>query len=126
PAAVTAAAGRAAAGLRRAARFLPSAEPARGNHRHDMPTPRRALLAGATGLVGRAMLPLLLRSHAPVRVLVRRTVDLGADPRIEVILVDFAALPALPPVDDVFIGLGTTIKVAGSQAAFRSVDLDAV
>ena len=72
------------------------------------------------------MLPLLLRSHAPVRVLVRRTVDLGADPRIEVILVDFAALPALPPVDDVFIGLGTTIKVAGSQAAFRSVDLDAV
>ncbi len=40
--------------------------------------------------------------------------------------VDFAALPALPAVDDVFIALGTTIKVAGSQAAFRAVDLEAV
>ena len=29
---------------------------------------------------------------------------------------------AFPPVDDVFITLGTTIKVAGSQAAFRQVD----
>jgi uncharacterized protein YbjT (DUF2867 family) len=32
----------------------------------------------------------------------------------------------LPPVDDVFIALGTTIAVAGSQAAFRAVDFDAV
>jgi uncharacterized protein YbjT (DUF2867 family) len=41
--------------------------------------------------------------------------------------VDFAALPkALPPADDVFVALGTTIKVAGSQAAFRAVDFDAV
>jgi len=40
--------------------------------------------------------------------------------------VDFKALPALPAVDDVFIALGTTIKVAGSQAAFRAVDFEAV
>jgi uncharacterized protein YbjT (DUF2867 family) len=40
--------------------------------------------------------------------------------------VDFAALPELPPVDDVFIALGTTIAVAGSEAAFRAVDFDAV
>jgi uncharacterized protein YbjT (DUF2867 family) len=39
---------------------------------------------------------------------------------------DFATLPALPAVDDVFIALGTTIKVAGSQTAFRAVDFDAV
>ena len=32
----------------------------------------------------------------------------------------------LPPVDDAFIALGTTIKAAGSQAAFRAVDFDAV
>lgn len=32
----------------------------------------------------------------------------------------------LPPVDDVFIALGTTIKLAGSRAAFRAVDLHAV
>jgi uncharacterized protein YbjT (DUF2867 family) len=29
-------------------------------------------------------------------------------------------------VDEAFIALGTTIKVAGSQAAFRAVDFDAV
>ena len=32
----------------------------------------------------------------------------------------------LPPVNDVFIALGTTIKVAGSASAFRAVDFDAV
>ncbi len=31
-----------------------------------------------------------------------------------------------PAVDQVFIALGTTIKVAGSQEAFRAVDFDAV
>lgn len=38
---------------------------------------------------------------------------------------DFATFHA-PAVDDVFIALGTTIKVAGSQQAFRAVDFDAV
>ena len=33
---------------------------------------------------------------------------------------------ACPAVDDVFIALGTTIKVAGSQAAFKAIDGDAV
>ena len=40
--------------------------------------------------------------------------------------VDYDHLPALPAVDDVFIALGSTIKVAGSQEAFRRVDFDAV
>ncbi len=40
--------------------------------------------------------------------------------------VDFKALPALPRVDEAFIALGTTIRAAGSQAAFRAVDFDAV
>jgi hypothetical protein len=30
----------------------------------------------------------------------------------------------LPKVDDCFIALGTTIKVAGSQEAFRAIDLE--
>jgi len=38
---------------------------------------------------------------------------------------DFSAFQA-PAVDDVFIALGTTIKVAGSQQAFRAIDFDAV
>jgi uncharacterized protein YbjT (DUF2867 family) len=92
-----------------------------------MESNRRALLAGATGLVGHALLPLLLRSHGAVDVLVRREVGLGSDAKLRVHTVDFAKLPAsLPEVDDVFIALGTTIKVAGSQEAFRSVDFDAV
>ena len=42
-------------------------------------------------------------------------------------MVDFGHLPApFPEVDDVFIALGTTIKVAGSEAAFRQVDFDYV
>jgi uncharacterized protein YbjT (DUF2867 family) len=87
---------------------------------------RRALLAGATGLVGCAILPLLLREYAAVEVLVRRPVELGNDARLRLQVVDFARLPQLAALDDVYIALGTTIKVAGSQAAFRAVDLDAV
>jgi len=88
-----------------------------------------ALLAGASGLIGRALLGLLLATprYRRVHVLSRRAVpDLPAHAKLEVSLVDFAALPVLPPVDDVFIALGTTIKVAGSEAAFRRVDFDAV
>ncbi len=41
-------------------------------------------------------------------------------------VVDFAHLPSLPQLDDVYIALGTTIKVAGSKPAFRALDFDAV
>lgn len=89
-------------------------------------TPRTALLAGATGLVGRALLPLLLASkhYRGVHVLLRRAApDIKPSPKLKVHHVDFAMLPAaFPTVDDVFITLGTTIKVAGSEAAFRKVD----
>jgi uncharacterized protein YbjT (DUF2867 family) len=84
------------------------------------------LLAGATGLVGHALLPLLLASkhYRGVHVLLRRAaLDIKASPKLKVHHVDFAMLPAaFPTVDDVFITLGTTIKVAGSEAAFRQVD----
>jgi uncharacterized protein YbjT (DUF2867 family) len=40
--------------------------------------------------------------------------------------VDFAKLAQLPALQEAFVALGTTLKVAGSQAAFRAVDLDAV
>lgn len=38
---------------------------------------------------------------------------------------EFKCLPVLPQADEVYLALGTTIKVAGSQAAFRTVDLEA-
>jgi uncharacterized protein YbjT (DUF2867 family) len=47
-------------------------------------------------------------------------------PECRVQRVDFGALPALPAARDAYCCLGTTIKVAGSQAAFRAVDFDAV
>lgn len=93
----------------------------------DHPAPRRsALLAGATGLVGGAILQGLLAdpSVTAVHVLARRAPGIS-HPKLNLHLVDFAALPALPAVDEVYLALGTTIKVAGSQAAFRAVDHDA-
>jgi uncharacterized protein YbjT (DUF2867 family) len=93
-------------------------------------TLRTALLAGATGLVGRALLPMLLagKQYRSVHVLLRRAApDIKANAKLKIHQVDFARLPAaFPTVDDVFIALGTTIKVAGSEAAFRQVDFDFV
>lgn len=81
------------------------------------------LLAGASGLVGRE----IVRQWAgpgTLQLLVRRPMPAPAGCRVQV--VDFAALPALPPAGAALCTLGTTIRVAGSPAAFRAVDHDAV
>ena len=85
------------------------------------------MVAGATGLVGREILADLLadKTCTTVHSVGRRKIDLQ-HPKLVQHVVDFAKLKALPAVDDVFIALGTTIKVAGSQAAFRAVDFEAV
>ena len=85
---------------------------------------RSALLASATGLVGHA-LAALWAGPQPLHLLVRREVPAGG-PAQRVHVVDFAALPPLPRAEWAFCCLGTTIKVAGSQAAFKAVDHDAV
>nr|WP_301295669.1 NAD(P)H-binding protein [Pseudomonas nitroreducens] len=84
------------------------------------------MLAGATGLVGGQILQALLAdgSVGEVHALSRRPLSLS-HPKLQVHSVDFGRLPVLPPTDEVYLALGTTIKVAGSQAAFRAVDLDA-
>ena len=91
---------------------------------------RSALLAGATGLIGRALLPMLLHGHTYQRVTVLArgpARGIAADPKLDWLSIDFAHLPnPLPAVDDVYIALGTTIKVAGSQDAFRQVDFEYV
>lgn len=86
---------------------------------------RIVALAGATGLVGREILRGLVAdpSVGAIHVLVRRKVE--ASPKVTAHVVDFRALPALAPVGEVYLALGTTIKVAGSQEAFRAVDFDA-
>jgi uncharacterized protein YbjT (DUF2867 family) len=90
-------------------------------------TQRTVLLAGASGLVGREILNGLLAdvSVAAVHTLGRRELPVS-HPKLVQHRVDFKALPALPLVDEVYIALGTTIKVAGSQEAFRAIDHDAV
>jgi len=89
--------------------------------------PAPVLLAGASGLIGRELVQQLLGQSPAVRVhgLVRRTPE-PADERVHWQRVHFAKLPALPAADEAYCCLGTTIKQAGSQAAFRAVDFDAV
>lgn len=86
---------------------------------------RTIALAGATGLVGREILRGLVADPAvaAIHVLGRRPVK--APPKVTSHVVDFRTLPALPRLDEVYLALGTTIKVAGSQEAFRAVDFDA-
>lgn len=92
----------------------------------DRATIRVVALAGATGLVGRTILKGLLAdgSVMVVHTLGRRKPGV-AHPKLTAHVVDFAKLPPLPPLDEVHLALGTTIKAAGSQAAFRAVDFDA-
>lgn len=87
---------------------------------------RTVALAGATGLVGREILQGLLAddSVSAIHVLGRRAPVVG-HLKVTAHTVDFRALPALPSVDEVYLALGTTIKVAGSREAFRAVDFDA-
>jgi uncharacterized protein YbjT (DUF2867 family) len=93
----------------------------------DARPPRTVLIAGATGLVGREILQGLLAddSVAAVHSVGRRELPLR-HPRLTQHRVDFKASFTLPRVDEAFIALGTTIKAAGSQEAFRAVDFDAV
>lgn len=88
---------------------------------------RVAMVAGATGLVGQEILAALLadKTYSAVHCVGRRALA-QQHPKLTCHVVDFAALPQLPKVDDCFIALGTTIKVAGSQEAFRAIDLKAV
>ncbi|ALN81293.1 hypothetical protein [Lysobacter antibioticus] len=85
---------------------------------------RTIIAAGATGLVGREILAGLLAdaSVAAVHSLSRRR-PAEQHPRLTAHGVDFAALLDQPRADEVYLAL--TIKMAGSQAAFRAVDYGA-
>jgi uncharacterized protein YbjT (DUF2867 family) len=90
---------------------------------------RHAVVAGATGLVGGELLTLLLADDAfeRVSVLGRRAAD-AKHAKLRQYLVDLGepqwGAADLGGVSHVFCALGTTIKVAGSQEAFRRVDHD--
>lgn len=94
------------------------------------PKTRTALVAGATGAVGRALLDLLLKDPVYERVVVvaRRPTERRHD-KLDWRVVDFDALERSLvglKADDVFSALGTTMKQAGSKQAFRKVDFEYV
>jgi len=89
-------------------------------------THRKVLIAGATGLVGSHILQRLLQDDtvSEIHLLSRRDLALQ-HPKLHLHQVDFKQLPPLPPLDEIYLALGTTIKQAGSRAAFEAIDLDA-
>ncbi len=90
------------------------------------PLVRTALVAGATGAVGSALLTRLLADarYGSVKVLVRRPLAQSHVKLVQLLLDDTgpALLGAKLAADDVFCCLGTTQKKAGSKAAFERID----
>ncbi len=87
---------------------------------------RNALIAGATGLVGKSLLNQLLAddNYEKVVIITRKAMDVN-HPKLIKKLIDFDSVESLAldfQIDDVFCALGTTIKTAGSQDAFYKVD----
>jgi uncharacterized protein YbjT (DUF2867 family) len=94
---------------------------------------KTALIAGATGLVGQALLQMLLEDerYAQVKLLLRRPLP-ETHPKLVSLVVDFDALHTaelqdfLSDTDEFYCALGTTRKKAGSKEAFRKVDYEYV
>jgi uncharacterized protein YbjT (DUF2867 family) len=89
-----------------------------------------AIVAGATGLVGQALMRQLAadRTWREVRALVRQVLPSElAGPTVVSVQVDYTRLeppPLWAAADHVFCALGTTMRQAGSAAAFRQVDFE--
>ncbi|WP_334016052.1 NAD(P)H-binding protein [Alteromonas sp. S167] len=96
---------------------------------------KTAMVLGATGLVGRTLVNVLLqdRRYSEVTCLVRKPLPatMFNDPhvRLKPVVIDFDNLQDYQgyfSVDHVYCCLGTTLKKAGSQKAFRRVDFEYV
>ena len=83
-------------------------------------------MVGATGLIGSFLLQRLLESDRYARVMVWTRRGIGkTHPKLKSEIVDFDRLHERHvEAEDVFCCLGSAIKQAGSQAAFRRVDYD--
>ncbi|WP_210237232.1 NAD-dependent epimerase/dehydratase family protein [Alteribacter natronophilus] len=86
---------------------------------------KTALIAGATGLVGQALVKELLNRNTYEKLILpaRRETPFRNEPRVEEIVLSFDDLEdAELYADDIYICLGTTIKKAGTKEAFEKVD----
>jgi uncharacterized protein YbjT (DUF2867 family) len=87
---------------------------------------KSALVLGATGLVGKELVNLLLQqeTYEKVHLLVRKPLAID-NPNCKEHVINFDDLDHysdLFAVNDIYCCLGTTIKTAGSKEAFRKVD----
>lgn len=92
------------------------------------PAPNSAVVVGATGLVGREIVKLVVArpEFERVTVVARRPLpDSPQNPKLQIRIVDFDRLGDQAEAFQAshhFCALGTTIKQAGSQERFRQVD----
>ena len=91
---------------------------------------RKALIVGSTGLIGSYCLQTLLNDPAypEVTAIIRKPI-LTTHRKLKTVITDFTDLEkdlSNIQVDDVFCCLGTTIKKAGSQDAFKQIDFSLV
>lgn len=89
---------------------------------------KKALVAGATGLVGRSLVYELLESgiYSEIRILARRKTEFSDKRGVQEHIIDFDELARhesiLEGIDDVFVTLGTTMKKAETKDNFIQVD----
>ncbi|WP_042456928.1 NAD(P)H-binding protein [Neobacillus dielmonensis] len=89
---------------------------------------KTALILGASGLVGKELIQLLVQQsiYQKIHILVRRPIEINHT-ACEVHVIDFERMNEfahLFDVNDVYCCLGTTMKKAKSKEAFRRVDYD--
>jgi uncharacterized protein YbjT (DUF2867 family) len=88
---------------------------------------KTALIVGATGLVGKNLLDLLLQSDEYNKVIVISRQALSLPTKAELVITDYKTLQNDVDkliADDVFCCLGTTIRKAKTKEAFKEVDFD--
>jgi len=91
---------------------------------------RTAILAGASGLIGRELVQkLIVSDDYRLIYIISRKKSGFIHAKIKELVIDFDKISELKfdiPIDDVFCTLGTTMKQAGSRENFKKVDFEYV
>jgi uncharacterized protein YbjT (DUF2867 family) len=94
------------------------------------PTALRVLVAGATGLVGSRCVARLRDDARVAQVIALQRREAESDAKVRVARIDFERIDSLNAAgfvaDAAICALGSTIRQAGSRAAFRRIDHDYV